>query len=102
MKIERLSGDVFRDLGFEPKEAESLRLRAQLMAELKQLIQARKLTQNSAAKLFGVTQPRISDLVRGKIDLFSIETLVDMLTRAGIRVQLRLAPFGRHPRHQAA
>jgi predicted XRE-type DNA-binding protein len=102
MTIERSSGNVFRDLGFEPKEAESLRLRAQLMAELKRLIQARKLNQNSAAKLFGVTQPRISDLVRGKIDLFSIETLVDMLTRAGIRVQLRLAPARRGPRHQAA
>lgn len=102
MNIERSSGNVFRDVGFGPKEAESLRLRAQLMAELKRLIQTRKLTQNSAAKLFRVTQPRISDLVRGKIDLFSIETLVDMLTRAGIRVQLRLAPARRAPRHQAA
>jgi predicted XRE-type DNA-binding protein len=102
MNIERSSGNVFGDLGFEPKEAESLRLRAQLMAELKRLIQARKLKQNSAAKLFGVTQPRISDLVRGKIDLFSIETLVHMLTRAGIRVQLRLAPVRRSTRHQAA
>jgi predicted XRE-type DNA-binding protein len=102
MTIERSSGNVFRDLGFEPKEAESLRLRAQLMAELKRLIQARKLKQNSAAKLFGVTQPRISDLVRGKIDLFSIETLVDMLSRAGIRVQLRLAPVRGATRHQAA
>ena len=98
MTIERSSANVFRDLGFEAEEAESLRLRAQLMTELKRLIKARKLTQNSAAKLFGVTQPRISDLVRGKIDLFSIETLVDMLIRAGIRVQLRLLPT----RHQAA
>jgi predicted XRE-type DNA-binding protein len=102
MTIERSSGNVFRDLGFDAKEAESLRLRAQLMAELKLLIQSRKLRQNSAAKLFGVTQPRISDLVRGKIDLFSIETLVDMLSRAGIRVQLRLAQARRRPRHQAA
>src|SRR5579883_1193838 len=102
MKIERSSGNVFRDLGFEPKEAESLRLRAQLMAELKRLIVARKLTQNSAAKLFGVTQPRVSDLVRGRIELFSTETLVDMLTRAGVRVQLRLGPARRTPPHQAA
>ena len=49
------------------------------MVGLKRLIQARKLTQKAAAKLFGVTQPRVSDLVRGKIELFSIETLVDML-----------------------
>jgi predicted XRE-type DNA-binding protein len=102
MNIARSSGNVFRDVGFGPKEAESLRLRAQLMVELRRLIQARKLTQNSAAKLFGVTQPRISDLVRGKINLFSIETLVDMLARAGIQVQLRFAPSRRHPRHQAA
>ncbi len=103
MKIERSSGNVFRDLGFEPKEAESLRLRAQLMAELKRLIEAHKLTQRSAAKLFGVTQPRVSDLVRGKIELFSIEALVNMLTRAGIRVRLRLAPARRcAARHQAA
>lgn len=102
MNIERSSGNVFRDLGLGPEEAESLRLRAQLMAELKRLIQERKLTQKSAAKLFGVTQPRISDLVRGKIDLFNIETLVDMLTRAGVRVQLRLVPGRRHPRHEAA
>jgi predicted XRE-type DNA-binding protein len=95
MKIERSSGNAFRDLGFAPMEAESLRLRAQLMVELRRLIEERKLTQNSAAKLFGVTQPRISDLVRGKIDLFSVDTLVDMLTRAGIRVELRLAPLRR-------
>jgi predicted XRE-type DNA-binding protein len=97
MNVERSSGNVFRDIGFGPKEAESLRLRAQLMVEVQRLINASKLTQNSAAKLFGVTQPRISDLVRGKIELFSIETLVDMLIRAGIRVQLRFAPARQRP-----
>ena len=102
MKIEHSAGNVFRDLGFEPKEAESLRLRAQLMVELRRLIKERKLTQSAAAKLCGVTQPRISDLVRGKIELFSLETLIDMLIRAGIGVQLRLAPIRRAPRHQAA
>ena len=102
MNIERSSGNVFRDLGFGPKEAESLRLRAELMVALRHLIQERKLTQKSAAKLFGVTQPRISDLVRGKIDLFSVDALVNMLARAGIRVQLRLAPARRESRHQAA
>ncbi len=65
---------MFRDLGFSPKEAESLQLRAELMVELGHLIKARKLTQSSAAKLFGVNQPWISDLMRGKIDLFSIDT----------------------------
>jgi predicted XRE-type DNA-binding protein len=92
---------VFRDLGFGAQEAESLRLRAELMVEVRRLIQARKLTQRSAANLLGVTQPRISDLIRGKIDLFSIDTLVNMLARAGMRVQLRIAG-GRGRRAQAA
>jgi predicted XRE-type DNA-binding protein len=52
------------------------------------LIEARKLTQAQAATLFGVTQPRVSDLVRGKIDRFSIDTLVGMLGHAGVRVQI--------------
>ena len=91
MKIQRSTGKVFRDLGFAAKEAESLRLRAELMAEVSRLIQTRKLTQRSAASLLGVTQPRISDLIRGKIDLFSIDTLVNMLARAGMRIQLRVA-----------
>jgi predicted XRE-type DNA-binding protein len=102
MKVERSTGNVFRDLGFSPKEAEILRLRAELMAELKHLIESRELTQRSAAKLLGVTQPRISDLVRGKIDMFSIETLIDMLARAGVRVRLRLAQSDRRRKAKAA
>ena len=97
MKIERSSGNVFRDLGFGPKEAESLRLRAELMVELKRLIQARRMTQNSAAKVFGVTQPRVSDLVRGRIDLFSIEALVNMLARVGRRVELKFSSARKNP-----
>ena len=96
MKVKPSSGNVFRDLGFGRKEAESLRLRAELMVELKRLIQVRKLTQSSAARLFGVTQPRVSDLVRGRIDLFSIEALVNMLAKAGRRVELRFSTVGRN------
>jgi predicted XRE-type DNA-binding protein len=59
--------------------------------ELKRLIQARKLTQRLGAKLFGVTQPRVSDLVRVRIDLFSIEAPVNMLARAGRKVELRFS-----------
>jgi predicted XRE-type DNA-binding protein len=102
MKVQQSTGNVFRDLGFGAKEAESLRLRAQLMVEVRRLIQARKLTQRLAASLLGVTQPRISDLIRGKIELFSIDTLVNMLARAGIRVQLRIAGADRRRRAQAA
>jgi len=89
-KIHRSSGNVFRDLGFGPEEAEHLRLRSELMIRLSKLIAARGLTQAQAAKLLGVSQPRVSDLVRGKIDLFSIDTLVDMLAHAGVRVNLTL------------
>ena len=102
MKIQQSSGNVFRDVGFGPKEAESLRLRAQLMVEVRRLIRARKLTQRAAAKLLGVTQPRISDLIRGKIDLFSIDTLVNMLARGGMRVKLRISVLEPRRRAQAA
>jgi predicted XRE-type DNA-binding protein len=85
-KIRRSSGNVFRDLGFDREEAEHLKLRSDLMIEIRKVIEARGLTQAAAAGLFGVSQPRISDLVRGKIDLFSIDTLIDMLAHAGVRV----------------
>jgi predicted XRE-type DNA-binding protein len=79
---------VFRDLGFGEDEAEHLRIRSSLMIAARRLIEDRSLTQAEAAKLFGVTQPRVSNLVRGKIDLFSIDTLIDMLARAGIHVDV--------------
>lgn len=93
-KIIRSSGNVFADLGFGPEEAEHLRIRSALMATLRQVIEDRGLTQAKAAALLGVTQPRVSDLVRGKIDLFSIDTLVDMLARAGFQVKLSVAEVG--------
>ena len=87
-KITRSSGNVFEDVGFDREEAEHLRIRSALMATLRKIIESKRMTQAHAATLFGVTQPRISDLVRGKIDLFSIDTLVDMLARAGFHVDL--------------
>ena len=60
------------------------------MIRLSKLIESRGLTQAQAAVLFGVTQPRISDLVRGKIDRFSVDTLIAMLGHAGVRVQIVL------------
>jgi predicted XRE-type DNA-binding protein len=86
LKKRRSSGNVFRDLGFDREQAEHLRVRSDLMIELSKLIGTRGLTQADAAKLFGVTQPRISDLKRGKIDRFSIDSLVEMLGHAGVRV----------------
>lgn len=87
-RIRHSSGNVFRDLGFSREEAENLKMRTDLMIQLTKLIKARRLTQAEAADLFGVTQPRVSDLVRGKIDRFSIDTLVAMLGHAGVRVQI--------------
>ena len=82
------SGNVFVDLGFEPREAAHLELRSRLMDHLDQFIQGRAFTQRQAADFFGVTQPRISNLVRGRLDLFSLDTLVEMLTSAGLRVEM--------------
>ncbi len=87
-KIQRSSGNVFRDLGFPDDEAENLKIRTDLMVRLSKLIATRGLTQAQAARLFGITQPRVSNLVRGKIDRFSIDTLVAMLGHAGVRVQI--------------
>lgn len=87
MRVRRSSGNVFRDLGFDPQEAEHLRVRADLMVDLIKLIRSRRLTQAAAAKLLGVSQPRVSDLFRGKMDRFSIDALIEMLGRAGVRVE---------------
>jgi predicted XRE-type DNA-binding protein len=85
-KIRRSTGNVFRDLGFTTEEAENLRIRSELMARLASVIEERDLTQAEAARVLGVTQPRVSDLVRGKIDLFSIDMLVNLLAKAGLQV----------------
>ena len=87
-KIRRSTGNVFRDLGFSPEEATNLKVRSDLMIRLSKLIDVRGLTQSQAADMFGVTQPRISDLVRGKIGRFSVDTLITMLGHAGVRVQI--------------
>ena len=87
-KPTRSSGNVFADLGFPPKAAEHLRVRSALMATVRKVIDDRGLTQTKAAALFGVSQPRVSDLVRGRIELFSVDTLIEMLARVGVRVEL--------------
>jgi predicted XRE-type DNA-binding protein len=91
-QVSASSGNVFLDIGFPPGEAEHLLVRSHLMMAIEQLIKVRGLTQTRAARLFGVTQPRVSDLVRGRIELFSIDALVEMLGRAGIGLSIRLEP----------
>ena len=85
------SGNAFLDLGFSPEEAAILQMRADLMADLRKLIKAKRLTQAKAAKLLGVSQSRVSDLVRGKWEKFSLEMLITLATRAGIHVTLKTA-----------
>ncbi|MEP7366776.1 MAG: XRE family transcriptional regulator [Acidobacteriota bacterium] len=91
MKLEtKGTRSVFADLGFSPADAENLRLRSAMMRALVEFVRKNKLTQVRAAKIFGVTQPRVSDLMRGKIHLFSLDNLVNLLAAAGLRVDLRV------------
>jgi predicted XRE-type DNA-binding protein len=85
------SGNVFVDLGYSPDEAAILQMRADLMANLRKFIKARKLTQLKAAEMLGVSQSRISDLARGKWEKFSLEMLIILATKAGMRVTLKTA-----------
>lgn len=82
--------DAWQALGRPPAETQNLRIRSHAMIALRDVIQARGLTQAQAAKLFGVSQPRVSDLNRGHIDRFSVDALIKMLARAGYRVDLTL------------
>src|SRR4051812_16693517 len=93
--ITKGSGDVFADLGFSPAESRNLHIRSQMMTALRKFIATEGLTQAKAAKRLKVSQPRISDLSRGKISRFSLDTLVNMLTDAGLEVDLRIRPSRR-------
>ena len=95
LKVTRSSGNVFRDLGFAPQEAEHLLVRSDLMIKVQKLIASRNLRQDEVAKILRVTQPRVSDLLRGRIDLFSTDALIDILARLGVRVRLVLKPYRR-------
>jgi len=90
MKATVSSGNVFKDMGFGTEEAEYLRIRAMLMNEAARLIRRRGWSQAEAARRMGVTQPRISDLMRGKIDVFSLDTLIEMLSLVGLKVNIHI------------
>lgn len=92
LRVNRSSGNVFRDLGFPAEEAEHLLVRTDLLIQLQKAIGSRGLKQAQAAGILKVSQPRVSDLLRGRIDLFSTDTLIDMLARLGIRVRLVVKP----------
>ena len=93
-------GNVFLDLGFTPKEAkrllvhanaqidESIRLKQQLMDEIAEWMKESSVTQAAAAEVLHVTRPRVSDVVNHKVEKFTIDSLVSMLSRIGKRVSL--------------
>ena len=81
---------VWDALGFSPQEAANLEARSELMMQLRSIIKENGWTQAVAAKRCGVSQPRINDLLRGKINKFSIDALVNMATALGRRVDFEL------------
>ncbi|MDH4329517.1 MAG: helix-turn-helix domain-containing protein [Nitrospira sp.] len=90
-KTTKSSGNVFVDLGFEPAEAAVLQMRANLMSDLRLYIEKQKLTQAEAAKRLGIAQSRVSDLVRGKWDKFSLEMLITLEARLGRTIRVEFA-----------
>ncbi|MDR2506615.1 MAG: helix-turn-helix domain-containing protein [Candidatus Accumulibacter sp.] len=84
-------GNVFVDLGFDPAEAEVMMLRARVMRRMAQKLKENGWTQVEAARRLGVTQPRISRIVKGKTEDFSLDMLLTLAARAGLRPELRLA-----------
>jgi predicted XRE-type DNA-binding protein len=85
------SGNIFEDLDLEPAEAAILQMRAKLMSDLREYVQSSGMTQTEAAEILGVTQSRVSDLMRGKWEKFSLEMLITLEARAGRQVTLELA-----------
>ncbi len=89
-RIIESSGNVFADLGFDPAEAEVMKMRTEVMIRTAQQLKAKGWTQAEAARHLGITQPRVSRLVKGKVEDFSLDMLLTLATRAGLHPQLEL------------
>ena len=90
LKRTRSTGNVFRDLGFDKDEAENLKLRAELMMRIEDFYGKSGMTQVEAARVLGLTQPRLNALLNGRIGLFSIDALVNAAANAGMRVEMKV------------
>jgi len=90
-RITESSGNVFIDLGFDPAEAGVMKLRAEVMIRTAQQLKANGWTQVEAARRLGITQPRVSRLIKGKVEDFSLDMLLTLATRAGLHPELRLS-----------
>lgn len=87
-ELNQAFSSVWDALEDTPAEAENMRIRSSLMMAIRDFIEVRQLSQAEAAQLFNVTQPRISELQRGKIDLFSVDRLINMLAQGGMHVEV--------------
>ena len=85
------SRNVFADLGFDPAEAEVMKLRAEVMIRMQQHLKARGWTQAEAARQLGITQPRVSRLFQHKVEDFSLDMLLTLASRAGLHPEVRLS-----------
>jgi len=92
LKVTKGRANIFEDLGFDVQESQNLLLRSQTLIALAHWFNAIGLTQAAAAKTLGVTQPRLNQLLKGKIDIFSLDALVNMATNAGMQVGLSIRP----------
>lgn len=90
-KVTESSGNIFLDLGFPPHEAEVMLLRAQIAEALRKWMEREGLTQTQTAKRLGISQPRVSEITRGKVELLSLDFLVGLCVKAGISVGVKLA-----------
>jgi len=90
LKITRGSGNVFHNIGFPREEAENLKLRADLMMRIEDSYKKSGATQVAMARTLGLTTPRFNALLKGKIGLFSLDALVNIAVRAGLRIELRI------------
>jgi predicted XRE-type DNA-binding protein len=90
-RVTESSGNVFQDLGLPPHEAAVMLLRAELAEALRRWMERRKLTQAEAARHLGIAQPRVSEIVRGKVQLLSLDYLAGLCAKAGIAIGLRRA-----------
>ena len=84
------SENVFKDVGFSEQEAEYLTIRSRLMIEVDRFVEESGLTQREASKRLGINQSRLNDLLKGKIQKFSIDALVKMLFRIGVHVDVHV------------
>lgn len=92
MEVVQGGDNVFEDIGFDRAEAANLKVRADLMLDLRKYIEVNGWTQREAAAFFGESQPRISNLMAGEVGRFSVDKLINMLTKAGMQVEVYVKP----------